>query len=57
MTYAMQGLPVIHVNGKSIRNFWDCASFETQQSNLIEAVCSQYTGELLSETCELERTD
>jgi hypothetical protein len=51
VVYGMQGLPVVWVDGEAISDFWDCDSFSTKQSGLIQAVCGSYAGDERPEAC------
>ena len=52
VVYGMEGLPVVWVDGETISEFWDCDSYSTQQSGLIEAVCDAYGGVELPSGCD-----
>ena len=41
VSYGMQGLPVVRVNGKQISKFWDC---HVPVAHVIAEVCAAYTG-------------
>mgnify|MGYP001166544709 CR=1 FL=1 len=51
VTYGMQGLPVVWLNGERISSFWDCNSYGTQMRPLISAICEAYQGSEKPEAC------
>jgi len=44
VTYGMQGLPVVWLNGEQISNFFDCNSYGTEMRPLISSICEAYEG-------------
>ncbi len=51
VTYGMQGLPVVWINGERHSEFWDCNSHSDALTGLIDLVCDLYAGPAAPEVC------